>query len=148
MCTDIQVYVSLCYCSYHASACVCWWCSEPALSLPLPPCLSSLQLVPDEPSQGTGGEGRRCAWQWLVTICTTSINTLHCTHSHNRSRCSCCWRGRAGVNESIRVCVCASSPWQQCSRDPLLVTLSYYLMQWSSGGSGSRIFRRRWGLLV
>lgn len=30
-----------------------------SLSVSLPLCLSSLQLVPDEPSQGTGGEGRR-----------------------------------------------------------------------------------------
>lgn len=29
----------------------------------LPLCLNSLQLVPDEPIQGTGGEGRHCAPQ-------------------------------------------------------------------------------------
>lgn len=38
----------------------------------------------------------------------------------------------------VHACLCAraSSSWPQCSRDPLLVTLSYYLMQWGLYGSG------------
>ena len=123
----------MCIFLYCVSVCVSGVVDLLSHSPSLPPCLGSLQLPSHGHSQGTGGVRGRCAWQWLVTVCTTSINTLNCTRTHNRSGYSCCWRW------CVHVCVCVSSPWQQCSRDPLLVTLSCYLMQWGLNGRGRRI---------
>lgn len=70
-------------------------------------------------------------------LCTTFINILHCTHSHNGSRYSCCRRECIWVNERECVCVCVYilSVAEMLQRHT--TTLLYYLMQWGLYGRGS-----------